>query len=196
MQNPFTSLLTIEGPAQRRRGSERSPTADIRELIRRDHEELLGLVGRLCEARSATARSRLLKQLSYAAPAHDKPEERTVYAALKGATEKSADIAHEGKVEHELVSGLLKKLSRMRDPASRQAKAHADVLQELLEHHIEEEHSEMFEQLERDFDAGERIAMGAAFVAAKEAYARQHRMRKPARKPARKAASQRPAKRA
>jgi hypothetical protein len=30
---------------------------------------------------------------------------------------------------------------------------------------------------DRDFDAGERIAMGAAFVAAKEAYARQHRMR-------------------
>jgi hemerythrin-like domain-containing protein len=184
MPNAFTSLLTSISPTAHKRGSERSAAADIRDLIRHDHEELLDLVGKLCEARTAAARSRLLKQLAYAAPAHDKPEERAVYAALKKATDESADIAHEGKVEHELVSGLLKKLSRMRDLGSDQAKAHAEVLKELLEHHIEEEHSEMFEQLERDFDAEQRVVMGAAFLAAKQAFARAHGSSKTARKAA------------
>ena len=190
MLKAFTSLLASPDSAEHKRSSARSHAADIRDLIRRDHEELLTLVGKLTEARSAATRSRFLKQLAYAAPAHDKPEERAVYAALKKATDESADIAHEGKVEHELVSGLLKKLSRMRDLGSDQAKAHAEVLKELLEHHIEEEHSEMFEQLERDFDADRRVVMGAAFLAAKQAFARAHGSSKTARK----AASRRPAK--
>jgi hemerythrin-like domain-containing protein len=190
MLKALSSVLASADPAEYKRDPARSASADIRDLIRRDHEELLSLLGKLTEARSATTRSKFVKQLAYAAPAHDKPEERTVYAALKRASEKSADIAHEGKVEHELVSGLLNKLSRMRDLGSDQAKAHAEVLKELLEHHIEEEHSEMFDQLERDFDADQRAAMGAAFLAAKQEYARRSRPRKPARK----AASRRPAK--
>lgn len=114
-------------------------------------------------------------------PAHDKPEDRTVYAALKRASKESSDIAHEGKVEHELIGGLLKELSRMRDLGLPEAKAHADVLKELLEHHIEEEHFEMFERLGRDFDAVERAAMGAAYLAAKQAFISMQGARKPAR---------------
>jgi hemerythrin superfamily protein len=180
MQNVFTSLLPTTSPAPSKRGSERPDTADICDLLRRDHEELLLLVDTLCTSRSAAARSRALQQLQNAAPAHDKPEERAVYAALKRSSKKSADIAHEGEVEHELVSGLIKKLARMRDPASDQARAHADVLKELLEHHIAEEHSEMFEQLRRDFDAERRIAIGTAFVAAKAAFTQQRRARRKA----------------
>jgi hypothetical protein len=180
MQNALTSALTDVAP-RNRRGSG-STSADIRDLILRDHEELLSLLGKLTEARSAATRSRILKQLASAAPAHDKPEERTVYAALKRASEESADIAHEGKVEHGLVSGLLKTLLRMRDLGSPKAKAHADVLKELLEHHIEEEHAEMFVQLERDFDADERAALGAAYLAARQAFISKQGARKPARK--------------
>lgn len=180
MQNAFTSVLTAITPGSKR-GSD-SATADIRNLLLRDHEVLLSLVGKLTEARSEAARSRVLRQLASAAPAHDKPEERTVYAALKRASKESADIAHEGKVEHALISGLLKKLTRMRDLGSPKAKAHADVLKELLEHHIEEEHSEMFERLGRDFDADERAAMGAAYLAARRAFISKQGARKPARK--------------
>jgi hemerythrin-like domain-containing protein len=182
MQNASISVPTSVGQEQHKRGSERSAGADVRDLIRRDHEELLSLLGKLSEARSAATRSRFVKQLSYAAPAHDKPEERAVYAALKRATEESADIAHEGKVEHELVASLLRKLAKMRDLGSPQAKAHADVLKELLEHHIEEEHSEMFERLEHDFDADQRVALGAAFLAAKQEFVRRQGAHKPVRK--------------
>jgi len=177
MQNSFTSPTSPTHSARRRPA--RSARADVRDLIRRDHDELLDLVGKLCDARrSSAARARVLQQLLFAAPGHDKPEERAVYSALKKASEESADIAHEGKIEHELIAGILKKLARAQDIGSPRAMAQAKVLKELLEHHIEEEHSEMFRQLERDFDADQRAALGMAFLAAKQAYARQHGVRR------------------
>ena len=188
MQNAFPSVAAAVAPRIKRRSDAMS--ADIRDLLRRDHEVLLSLVAKVAQARTAATRSRALGELALAAPAHDKPEERTVYAALKRATDESADIAHEGKVEHTLVSGLLKKLSRMRDLGSPKAKAHADVLKELLEHHIEEEHSEMFDALAHNYDADERAALGAAYLAAKQAFMN----RQGARKRVRKGSSQRRAK--
>jgi hemerythrin-like domain-containing protein len=177
--------------AQRRRVK---AAADVRDLIRRDHETLLDLLNQLCASRaSPAARTRALQQLAYAAPAHDKPEERAVYSALRKASEKSADIAYEGKIEHGLVSELLAKLERAKDIGSPRATAQAKVLKELLEHHIEEEHSEMFERLGKDFNAEERTALGAAFLAAKQAYARQHPVR---RRAAERAAAKRASSRA
>lgn len=178
MQQAHTSPTPANRSTTRRRRAE-AAHADIRDLIRRDHDALLDLVARLCDSRRSRAvRVRVLQQLLYAAPAHDKPEERAVYSALKKASEESADIAHEGKIEHELVSGILKKLARAKDIGSPRSVAQAKVLKELLEHHIEEEHSEMFEQLRHDFDAEERAAIGADFIAAKQAYARQHGLRR------------------
>jgi hypothetical protein len=47
-------------------------------------------------------------------------------------------------------------------------KAHAQVLKEILDHHIKEEEREIFEELGEHFSEDQRAAMGADFVARKE----------------------------
>ncbi len=77
-------------------------------------------------------------------------------------------MGHEGYVEHALVDYLFEKLTRSSATTSPSWSAHAMVLKELLEHHVEEEQGEAFELLGKHFDASEREKMAGAFLAAKE----------------------------
>ena len=91
--------------------------------------------------------------------------------------DESKDFALEGNVEHGSVDSLVAKLARMRDLDSDKARAHFTVIKELLEHHIDEEHTEMFKQLDELFSSEELAAMGERFEADKAAPPR----RRPAR---------------
>jgi hypothetical protein len=55
----------------------------------------------------------------------------------------------------------------MRDLDSDKARAHFTVVKELLEHHIDEEHTEMFKQLGEHFSSEELAAMAERFEADK-----------------------------
>lgn len=60
----------------------------------------------------------------------------------------------------------------MRELDSDRAMAHFKVIKELLEHHIDEEHAELFKQLGEHFSPEELATMGERFEAAKAAPAR------------------------
>lgn len=152
--------LLLEAPTMNAR--------DVRTMLRRDHDELLTLARDMYESESGDERRALLRQLKPALVLHARAEEREVYdPLLKLADDDLQAMAHEGYVEHGLLDDLLEKLLKSRKTETDEWKAHAKVLLEFLEHHIEEEHAQMLPALEEHFTDDEREALGRRFNAAK-----------------------------
>lgn len=143
--------------------------SDVRTLLRRDHDEVLQFARDMYESESGDERRALLKRLKPALTHHSRAEEQEVYAPLLEVrdSEDARDIANEGVVEHGLLDELLERLLRSRKTESDEWKAHAKVLLELIEHHVEQEHEHMFEELGEHFTDDEREEMGRRFIAAK-----------------------------
>ena len=86
---------------------------------------------------------------------------------LKFAEPELRDMAWEGYVEHGVIDDLLEKLLKSRKTETDEWKAHAKVLLEFLEHHMEDENERMLPALEEHFNDDEREALGRRFTAAK-----------------------------
>jgi len=160
-------VQTIKGQI----GSRLASDQDIRTFLRKDHEEALELTKKICDAKSGASRKALFKQLKPALVAHSRAEETTVYRPLLALKmdEGARGIANEGFVEHGLLDVLLAKLSSSRSPESENWAANAKILHELLQHHVEEEHNQMFADLGDNFDDAQLETMGKRFLAAKAA---------------------------
>lgn len=84
--------------------------------------------------------------------AHNESEEKVIYSFMKlSAEEDLRSWAMEGKEEHLLVDQLVKKML-METISTEEWSAKAKVLAELIEHHIDEEESEIFPILKREID--------------------------------------------
>lgn len=119
---------------------------------------------------SKQKRVRAFDELKPFLTAHARAEEQAVcipLVKLRGSPDSRAD-GNEGFVEHSLVDVLMERLSKTELAATDAWKAHAQVLQELLDHHIKEEERGIFEELGEHFTDEQREAMGAEFVARKQ----------------------------
>ena len=142
---------------------------DIRSLLHSDHEQISALTEQISGDESKQKRVRAFDQLKPLLTAHARAEEQAVYIPLvnlRGSPDSRAD-GNEGFVEHSLVDVLMERLSKTELAATEAWKAHAQVLQEMLEHHIKEEERGIFEELGEHFTDEQRDAMGADFVARK-----------------------------
>jgi len=137
---------------------------DVRALLVKDHEEAKALAKEMHETASPTRRMTLLGKLKPALTAHSRTEEKVVYDALLRvrANDASHELGDEGYVEHSLVDELLSTLSSI-SASTERWKATAKVLHELLEHHIQEEESDVFALLGEHYDRDELQTMGAQF---------------------------------
>jgi len=152
--------LLLEAPTMNAR--------DIRTLLRLDHDEAVKLARDMYESESGDERRALLRQLKPALLVHSRAEEKEVYdVLLKFAEPDLRDMAWEGYVEHGVIDDLLEKLLKSRKTETDEWKAHAKVLLEFLEHHMEDENERMLPALEEHFNDDEREALGRRFTAAK-----------------------------
>ena len=97
--------------------------------------------------RAEKTREELFAELKSALEYHTQVEEDFLYPVLEevGVTH---DIALEAQAEHDVVKTLLKELSRM-SPTEDEWTAKVTVMQENIEHHVEEEETEMFPKAEK-----------------------------------------------
>jgi len=146
--------------------------ADVRALLEKDHDEARALAQQMCDA-TGMRRMALLGKLKPILTAHSRAEERAVYDQLLQVrqAQSSHTLAEEGSVEHGIVDELLAKLAAM-EPATDTWLAHAKVLKELLEHHIDEEQTDTFAELGEHFSREELNAMGERFQREKAAIMR------------------------
>ncbi|MCC6195282.1 MAG: hypothetical protein IT518_12510 [Burkholderiales bacterium] len=140
---------------------------DVRTLLQVDHEEALKIARDMYESESGEERRALLRQLKPALVVHFRAQEKEIYdALLKFKDEGLQSIAYEGYVEHGVVDDLLEKLLKSRKTETDEWKAHAKVLLDFLERHLDNE-ARVYTALEEHFDDDERELLGRRFTAAK-----------------------------
>jgi hemerythrin superfamily protein len=136
-------------------------------LLKADHKKVAGIFEKLepTTERGVKTREELFAQLKNALDIHARIEEEIFYPALKDADE-THDVVLEGYEEHAVVKRLLKELDELsKDDETWGAKL--KVLQENVEHHVEEEEGEMFPNARKVLSAEEVEALGERLEAAK-----------------------------
>ena len=136
---------------------------DAFQLLKEDHRKVEQLFQQLESARGSAAKLRVFEQIKTELELHTHIEEKIFYPATEEPKE-THDLTLEAYEEHDVVKNLLRELSRAKS-ADEEWEAQAKVLQENVEHHVEEEENELFPKAEAALgeeeveELGERMAM-------------------------------------
>jgi hemerythrin-like domain-containing protein len=141
---------------------------DAFELLKKDHEKVAGIFEKLepTTERGVKTREELFAQLKQELDVHARIEETILYPVLKE-QEETEDITLEAYEEHNVVKQLLAELDALpKDDETWGAKL--KVLQENVEHHVEEEEGEMFKDARKVLSQEQINELGARLEAAKQ----------------------------
>jgi hemerythrin superfamily protein len=134
---------------------------DVLKLLKDDHDRIKRMLeeGESTTERGEKTRTELFAQLKETLTAHEAMEEEVLYPALK-AHPRSKELTLEAYEEHHVVDLVLEELEAT-PVAHEQWGAKFTVAKENIEHHIEEEETEMFRDIRELFSTDEREQMGA-----------------------------------
>ncbi|UVM02469.1 hemerythrin domain-containing protein [Pseudomonas laurylsulfatiphila] len=122
------------------------------DLLKADHQTVKTILAQLSESTDKAIKKRtdLLDKLEMEISIHTKLEEEILYPAFKAAGTKEQDVMYfEAKEEHRTVDSLVLPDLKQTDPGTPEFAGRVKVVKELLEHHIEEEETEMFPQAKK-----------------------------------------------
>jgi hemerythrin-like domain-containing protein len=143
---------------------------DAISLLKGDHEKFRKLLGELdkTSTRAVSRREELLKTIEQELKIHTTIEEEIFYPAFREAAEKKDDkkLYFEAIEEHHVVDMVLPELKGT-EVASEEFAAKAKVLKDLVEHHAEEEETEMFPRARKLMDRQELVRLGEELAKAK-----------------------------
>ena len=137
-------------------------------LLKKDHAKVKALLSELesTTERGVQTRQRLFAEIKAELTVHETIEEEIFYPELK-AHPKAKDIVLEAYEEHNVVDTLMGELSSL-SVEDETWGAKAKVMQENIEHHIEEEEGEMFDKAEQVFHETELEDLGRRMAERKE----------------------------
>ena len=138
------------------------------DLLKTDHDKMKELLDEALDTDDLHDRVELLHQIRAELMAHERMEEEVFYPALR-TDAKAKDIVLEGYEEHHVVDLILDEVLDVPEEESDLWKAKMKVLQENIEHHIDEEEGEMFKLARKIFDKEQLEELGARMQATKEA---------------------------
>lgn len=142
---------------------------DALKLLEQDHrlvEQILA-EGEKTTERGEKTRTELFARLKTELTIHEQIEEEVLYPALREVA-KAKDIALEAYEEHHVVDEILAELEAT-PPSDETWGAKFTVAKENLEHHIQEEETEMWKAARQEFSADELEQMGARMMEIKQA---------------------------
>ncbi|MFJ7108400.1 hemerythrin domain-containing protein [Pseudomonas sp. NPDC098740] len=143
------------------------------DLLKADHERVKGILTQLSESteRGVKKRGELLAKLEMEIAIHTRLEEEVLYPAYKKAGGKEQDVMYyEAKEEHRTVDSLVLPDLKVTDPSTPEFAGRVKVVKELLEHHIEEEETEMFPQAKKLLGKATLEELGAQMESLKARY--------------------------
>lgn len=119
---------------------------NIYDRIEQDHDAVRGLLTRMAELKTTEKAKRrtLFDELQRELWAHHKVEETVFYAALSKARNAGGEAA-EGLNEHHIINGLVEELNGTPDDGTAW-EAKFKVLTELVQHHLDEEEDDLFDE--------------------------------------------------
>ena len=141
---------------------------DALQLLEGDHEKVKRMLDELDETteRAEKTRTETFERLKHDLTIHETIEEEILYPALKEFA-KTKDITLEAFEEHHVVDQIVAELEP--PPVTDETwGAKLTVMKENLEHHIEEEEGEMFQQARQVMDRAELLELGDRMVARKK----------------------------
>jgi hemerythrin-like domain-containing protein len=141
---------------------------DAFELLEKDHRKVEDIFAQLepTTERAEKTRMELFAKLKHELDVHAHVEETILYPVLKQVSE-TRDITFEGYEEHNVAKQLLTDMEAM-DVSSEVWTAKLKVLQESIEHHVEEEEGEMFKEARSALSQEEIDELGAKIEARKK----------------------------
>lgn len=137
---------------------------DAFQLLKADHRKVEQLFSQL-ESANGKRKLQVFEQIKTELELHTHIEEKVFYPVLEE-PEETHDLALEAYEEHDVVKRLLKELGRAKT-ADDEWEAKAKVLQENVEHHVEEEENELFPKAETALGAEEIESLGDQMEAEK-----------------------------
>ena len=142
-------------------------------LLKADHTKMRKLLEELSTTteRGVKTRSELFATIKGELTIHETIEEEIFYPALLEKA-KTHEITLEGYEEHHVVDLVMGELEDL-DVADESWGAKAKVMQENVEHHMEEEEGEMFTKTRQVFDDAELEELGERMAARKETAAKE-----------------------
>ncbi|MCK9815448.1 hemerythrin [Pseudomonas chlororaphis] len=143
------------------------------DLLQADHERVKAILAQLSESteRGVKKRTELLAKLEMEITIHTRLEEEILYPAFKEAGGKEQDVMYyEAKEEHRTVDSLVLPDLKETSPGTPEFSGRVKVVKELLEHHIEEEETEMFPQAKKLLGKAKLDELGQQMEALKADY--------------------------
>ncbi len=141
---------------------------DIYQALKKDHDKLKTLLSELLtlnEDTKSVRKHELIEKIRDELIPHSRAEEAVLYNSLR-MLDSTKDLGMHGYTEHMAAETLLRSLQGM-DVLHTSWKATAEKLTEALEHHIQEEETEMFSAAQSVFSEEEAVAMAQTFEAMK-----------------------------
>jgi hemerythrin superfamily protein len=128
-------------------------------MLKQQHREVAKLFKQFEAAKSAEPRRKTFIEIADALAVHATIEERHFYPSVK--ERQTEEILLESVEEHLEIKRVIADLLQM-DAGDDQFEAKMTVLREDVEHHVEEEESDLFPKVERLFEAEALEEIGAA----------------------------------
>lgn len=138
---------------------------DAFNLLKTDHRKVEELFSQL-ESASGQAKMRVFEQIKMELELHTHIEEKFFYPALEE-PKQTHDLTLEAYEEHDVVKKLLQQMGRAKSVTD-EWEAQAKVLQENVEHHVEEEENELFPKAQAALSEEDIEDLGEQMAAEKE----------------------------
>ncbi|MEO5810981.1 MAG: hemerythrin domain-containing protein [Rhodanobacter sp.] len=136
---------------------------DAIQLLKADHKKVKELLAELADTTSRAVKKRveLLSQIRTNLTAHTMIEEEIFYPAFKEAGAKEeAKMYYEALEEHRAAGDLVLPDLLNTKPDSENFSGRANVLKELVEHHVKEEETEMFKTAKKLLSKEQLVELG------------------------------------
>ncbi|MCE3242628.1 MAG: hemerythrin hhE cation binding protein [Deltaproteobacteria bacterium] len=117
------------------------------QMIRQDHKKVEGLFKKFEQTKGSQAKRRLAENAMAELEVHAALEEEIFYPAVKNEVDDGSSMVQEAIEEHQTVKQLISELKRMEE-ADEEFESQFSQLMENVQHHVEEEESEMLPKVE------------------------------------------------
>lgn len=138
---------------------------DIFELIKKDHRLVESIFSEIEEAKDAKKLPALFEQLYKELNIHSEAEELTLYPAMRE-YEETEELLEEAEEEHVEVKTMLEEMRPLK-PTSAEFKTRLADLKAAVQHHVEEEETELFSQVRECMSKQELADIAKEFKDAK-----------------------------
>lgn len=160
-QSSTSKSSSAKSKSSAKRKTTSSRQKDAIQLLKADHREVEKLFGQFEKASGEARKMQLAQKICMELMVHTQLEEELVYPVSREFL-KDDDIVNEAVVEHQAAKDLIEQIRGM-DASDEMFEAKVTVLQEQIEHHVEEEEKEYFPKLQKtDMDLkgiGEQMVM-------------------------------------